>query len=160
MLIDKLTGDEDEPILELLNQMKTDRAAEKLQDSEEEKAEEIVNTKEKNIVNSQEVDYQNNIEEVNMLVLSIFKSLEKVLFSFAKGNIGPGVVKSLIELGSTIFSARKLYTKKRFMLRQSDRSIMNYLYKRLFTFNRFNLVSTLAPVDRVKKQRYLTFLNK
>lgn len=160
MKIDKLTGDEDEPILELLNQAIAEKKEDKKLQAAEEEAEVIESRKEKSTINTQDAIYKENVEELNMIILAIFKSVEKILGLIAKGNVGFILLRPIGELAGLLFAAKKLYAKKRFSFRLQERTQVIAVFRRFSLFNKTTLVNSMAPNDRVKRMQYLQYLNK
>ena len=160
MYIDKLTGDEDEPIMELLNQVAEEKKEERTLKAAEDEAEAIETRKEKSTINTQDLIYKENVEELNMIILGIFKSVEKILGLIAKGSVGFILLRPIGDLMGLLFAAKKLYAKKRFSFKLQERTQVIAVYRRFSLFNKTTLINSMAPTDRVKRMQYLQYLNK
>lgn len=107
-------------------------------------------TKEKSNSNDALKAYKDNIEELDLLVVNLFKSFEKFLFDTARGNIGTSTVRFLGSILSICFNAKKIYMKKHFFITGKDKPNYITLYKRLYNFNRTFLIQILGNRDKIK----------
>lgn len=157
MLFNEIFGVDDEKDVETTSQ-KSKSSFIPDNETEDDNSPTSNSTNEKDNANQREKIYTENSEELSLLVVNLFKSVEKFLFDIARGNIGISTIKFLGNILSVCFEAKKLYSKKRFFLNGQDKQKNLVLYKRLYNFNRTFLVQTLGGRDRIKIEKYKKYL--